>query len=232
MKKSMMTMLSLMLVVPMMAQYGRPRPSYHRPHVRPVPSSYRGYSSYRSAPNPIDVYFGFRVGANLGTVNSDDKYLNGGDLRTGLNAGVVVGFPLAYGAPVYLETGLYYMEKGGKGKYNNSKFTYSLNYLEVPLVIKYDIPVNDILSIQPFAGGYLAAGIDGKIKDFGQRAGYNSFDDDGFKRFDGGIRAGCGVQVSHFYAEMGYDFGLANISRDTFDTTRTGTAFATLGVNF
>jgi hypothetical protein len=28
------------------------------------------------------------------------------------------------------------VEKGGEGKYQGSKFTYSLNYLEVPLLLK------------------------------------------------------------------------------------------------
>ena len=33
-------------------------------------------------------------------------------------------------------------------------------------------------------------------------------------------------------AEAGYDFGLANISRTYFDESRTGSFFATVGVNF
>ena len=135
-------------------------------------------------------------------------------------------------SPVYFETGLSYVEKGGEGRYEGSKFTYSLNYLEMPLVVKYMIPVDRLFSIQPFAGGYVAAGIGGKIKDFGQRQAYSSFDKEGFKRFDAGIRGGCGIQFDHFYAELAYDFGLANISHDYFDTSRTGSLSATVGVNF
>lgn len=55
---------------------------------------------------------------------------------------------------------------------------------------------------------------------------------DGFKRFDGGVRLGCGLQYSHLYAELGYDIGLADISRNSFDTSRTGSLIATIGVNF
>jgi hypothetical protein len=88
------------------------------------------------------------------------------------------------------------------------------------------------VSIQPFLGGYVAAGVGGKIKDFGHRQAYSSYDDDAFQRFDGGIKVGCGVQFNYLYAEVGYDFGLSNISRDYFDDAHTGSLFATIGVNF
>jgi hypothetical protein len=35
-----------------------------------------------------------------------------------------------------------------------------------------------------------------------------------------------------FYAEVGYDIGMANVSNDTFDQSRTGTLFANVGINF
>ena len=43
---------------------------------------------------------------------------------------------------------------------------------------------------------------------------------------------GCGFQFNYLYAEVGYDFGLSNISRDYFDDAHTGSLFATIGVNF
>lgn len=153
-------------------------------------------------------------------------------MRTGLNVGIVTGFQLGYHSPIYFETGLSYVEKGGEGRYEGSKFTYGLNYLEVPLLIKYIHSFTPNINIQPFIGGYMAIGVGGKIKDFGQRQAYSSFDKDGFNRFDGGVRIGCGVQLDLFYAELGYDFGLANISHDYFDTSHNGSLFATIGVNF
>ena len=218
-------MLSLMLTLPMMAQYGRPR-NYGSTYGR---SSY-SRPTYRH--NPVNSYVGFRIGGAFSTVNSDDKYLDGGTMRSGLNVGVVAGFQVAPHAPIYFETGLSYVEKGGKGSYDGSKFTYNLDYLEVPLLLKYDCRVDRDLSIQPFIGGYLAAGVGGKIKDFGHRQAYSSFDDDAFQRFDGGIKLGCGVQFNYLYAELGYDIGLANISRDYFDDAHTGSLFATIGINF
>ena len=222
MKKMMIVVLSLMLTLPIMAQYGRPR--YGSRYSSNTRISYRH--------NPVNSYVGFRIGGAFSTVNSDDKYLDGGTMRSGLNVGAVAGFQIAPHAPIYLEPGLSYIEKGGKGSYDGRKFTYSLDYLEVPLLLKYDYKVDRDVSIQPFLGGYLSVGVGGKIKDFGYRQAYSSFDDEGFQRFDGGIKLGCGVQFNYLYAEVGYDIGLANISHNYFDDAHTGSLFATIGVNF
>ena len=205
MKRILIVLMSLVLAWPALAQYGRPR-YYSRPPV--VHSPHRTYT---------DVYYGLRIGAAFATVNSDDRYLDGGSMKTGLDVGAVVGFQVAYRSPVYFETGLSYIEKGGKGHYEGAKFSYSLDYLQVPLVMKYMIDVDRMFSIQPYVGGYLALGVDSK---------------EGFQRFDGGIRIGCGIQYDFVYAELGYDFGLSNISHDYFDTSRTGALFATVGFNF
>ena len=77
-------------------------------------------------------YYGLRIGPSFSVVNSDDKALDGGKWQTGLNIGAVVGQPLTDSAPLFLEAGLFYTEKGGKTTYQNKKMTYDLNYLEVP----------------------------------------------------------------------------------------------------
>lgn len=228
MKKWIIALMSLMLITPVSAQYGRPH--VHRLPTPPPPrSNHDGRDSYYYS---SDAYYGLRLGVGFATVNSDDKYLDGGSMKAGINAGVVAGFQLGHYSPVYFETGLYYIEKGGEGHYGDSKFTYSLNYLEMPLLIKGFVDITSNFSVQPFAGGYVAVGVGGKIKDFGQRQAYSSFDNDGFKRFDAGIKAGCGVQYEFLYGEIGYDFGLANISHDYFDTSHTGMFYTTIGVNF
>ena len=89
-----------------------------------------------------------------------------------------------------------------------------------------------LTSIQPFAGFYGALGVGGKIKEKDQRLSYNSFSDNAFKRLDGGLRIGCGLQFDHLYAELGCDIGLANVSHDDYDRAHTSSFFANVGVNF
>lgn len=208
------------MALPIFAQYGRPYPG------RPT-STYPSSRIYH-----YDNYYGLRLGAGFSTVNSDDPRLDGGTAQTGLNLGVAAGFQMVHSSPLYFETGLYYTEKGGKGTHENKKFTYNLNYLEVPLLMKYAIPFEQRGSIQPFVGGYLACGVGGQIKDYGNRQAFSSFDNDAFKRFDGGLRIGCGVQYDIVYAEAAYEFGLANICNDSFDTSHNRCLYLNVGVNF
>lgn len=177
-------------------------------------------------------YYGLRLGINLSTVSSDDSYLDGGDIQAGLNIGALVGFQLSPQAPVYLESGLFYTEKGGKGKNQGKKFIYNLNYLEVPVVIKYKFDVDGDFSVHPFAGGYMAWGIGGRIKNYGDRETYKTFCEDNFKRFDGGIRLGCGFEYQILYGEMAYDLGIANIGHDDFGSSKNGCFTINFGVNF
>src|SRR5574344_52713 len=204
--------LGLFLALPALAQYNRYGNRSSRSNYRSRYTNNRGRSWY----NDNNTYYGLRLGVTSSTVNSDDQYLNGSSSSTGLNVGFVAGTQVAYNAPVFLEGGLFYTEKGGKGYVGSKKFTYDLNYLEVPIVVKYKYYFDNQLSLQPFFGGFLACGVGGKIKNFGDREVEDSFSDDRFRRFDGGIRLGCGLSIQNIYFDLGYDIGLANICHDYF----------------
>lgn len=224
----MISLLAVLTVLPAVAQYprrtyGHPVPPRRMYYENPAPRSYL---------SGLDWYFGLRLGGALATINSDDRYLGGGSVKAGLNLGLVAGIQMAPATPLYFETGMLYAEKGGKGSSGGHTFTCNLDYLEVPLLMKYQINTNRLTSIQPFAGVYAAVGVGGQIKDFDERHAYSSFDDEGFKRWDAGLRLGCGLQFDHLYAELGCDLGLANVSHDYFDTAHTTTFFANIGVNF
>jgi hypothetical protein len=227
MKKTITAILfSIALTTPLQAQPGRPDSRRH--YIPPRPSYNHYHRDYAAA----DAYFGMRLGLSAATVRSDDRYLDGSTPQAGFNAGVVAGFQVAPAVPICLETGLYYIEKGGKGSLDGRDFTYSLNYIELPFLMKYCANITADFSVQPFAGAFAAVGVGGKMKDFGSRQAYSAYDDEGFRRLDAGLRIGCGIQFAHLYAEMGYDIGLANISRDYFDDAHTGCFFVTAGLNF
>ena len=197
----------------------------------------------RPAPGRFDynnlqygTYLGFRMGFNAAWVNSESSYMDANESKLGLNAGIVMGTQIAANAPVFLESGLFYTEKGGKSNYDGKHFTYDLNFLEVPFTFKYaiGIPSNVGLSIQPFMGPYFAFGVGGHVKDFGDRVAYSSFGDSEykFKRFDAGLKIGCGLGISMFYTELSYNVGLRNIGHDLFDETHSRAFTVTVGMNF
>lgn len=179
-------------------------------------------------------YVGLRIGPSFTTVHSDDPYLDGSNMKAGLNVGIATGFPLSSYVPLYLETGLYYTEKGGRGTVGGSHFKYNLDYLELPFVFKYKVNMSRSFSLQPYLGGYVGLGVAGRIKDFQEREAYSSFgnSDYSFRRGDAGIRLGCGIGYDMLYAEINYDWGLANISHNSFDDCRNGALTLTVGVNF
>lgn len=211
------------------------------PDGRPIPPRHRAeyYGNQRQRPGdrgPHDTYYGFRLGMAIASVHSDAPILDGSDPKVGLDVGFTVGTRIVPTAPLYFETGLSYTEKGGKGDYQGSKFTYGLHYLELPLLLKYKYYATPDLSIEPYVGGYLAVGVGGKIKDYGNREAYSSFSDDNkdasFKRFDGGLRIGCGMSYDMLYLGLSYDIGLANVGHYNFEDMRTGSLNLHVGVNF
>lgn len=201
--------------------------------------NYHNSTYTRTSRNGTDLYYGLRLGLALSTVNSDISEWDGPNSRASLNIGAVLGVQLTKSAPVFFETGLFYTQKGGRqstdGDYGKLKI--NMNYIEVPLLLKYEIEIDDEFSIQPLAGGFLALGVGGSILDYtgNERSNWKSnesFSKNKFKRFDGGLRIGCGAQYQILYAELAYDFGLANVGHDEFESTHNGTFYINLGVNF
>lgn len=214
------TLLCLVTAIPASAQMHRGR---------------HGYGYERSRFYAPHAYFGLRFGMSTSHVLSDAPSLNGSGLKSGMNVGAVGGVQISPQLPMFFETGLEYSEKGGKGSLNGNKFSVGLNYLEVPLVLKYSAQIADATAIEPFIGGYVGLGISGKVKDYNELKAYSSYSDNygaNFKRTDGGIRVGCGIAFEFLYAELGYDFGLRNIGDNDFDDTHNGSLFLNIGVNF
>lgn len=191
------------------------------------------------------TYFGLRLGVNASTMRF--KGTSGlADARSiaRFNLGLVCGQKLGNGLPFFFETGLLYTEKGTEISATNEigKRRHLMRYLEIPFVIKYKIETYvDDLNIQPFFGGFIAAGIAGKSKNYDTRTKTSPFGNERFKRFDSGIRLGCGMAFQNFYLEMSYDIGLFNIAGkhytdyhyDDFDGhIRTGCFSTTVGINF
>lgn len=194
-----------------------------------------------------DMYYGVRLGAAFSNVSSSSDLIKGGSTIPGLNIGGVVGIALTDEAPLYLESGLSYIQKGGKGRYTlNAQdpadrktydAKYTLNYLEIPAVIKYIYSVDDQMSIQPFALAYLDMGVGGKIKMDELREKRPAFSDHNdydrhFRRFDVGLKFGCGASYDVFYGEIYYDLGLTNTCNDDFGSTHNRTFGVNIGVNF
>lgn len=178
----------------------------------------------------VDTYCGLRIGPAFTHVSSDVNIAN--NSKTGLNVGFVYGIGLTHQSPLYLETGINYVEKGGKGSTLGQDMSYNLAYLQLPFVVKYNYDTDIDISLQPFFGGYLGCGVGGKTKNYTTRTATDSFDGTDFRRFDAGLRFGLGLEYDMLYVELAYDLGLSNISDNAFDNARNRALMLNFGVNF
>ena len=206
MKKFFTAIVAMMLAVPSFAQFAS-----------------GGFSLDKNS-----VYYGARMGLNLASMSGDGTDAN--SMKAGLNLGGVVGLRVSPSSPVFLESGFYYTQRGGKD--GDDKMT--IKYLEIPLILKYGIKATDDIAILPFAGPYFSYGIGGRLK--GKYEGVK-FDESSFNYVnhpDMGLKVGCGAEYDMLYFEVGYQFGIANIADDdVIDETVHGNAlFLNFGVNF
>lgn len=171
------------------------------------------------------TYYGLRLGFTSAYIGGDVDSKS----RGGFNIGAVLGIKCSPSTPLFLESGLYYTEKGGKWDVGNSR----LDYIEIPLLMKYGIKATDELSVLPYIGPTFSFGVAGKTK-FPGGGETDSFKEGMFNRFDVGIKLGCGVEYQMVYAELGYHWGITNISDlgAPFDDAFNRAFYMNIGINF
>jgi hypothetical protein len=187
MKKFFVTMLMVLLTAPTFAQFGS-----------------GGFSLSEE-----NLYYGIRFGVTSASLSGD---IDSGS-KVGMTLAGVVGFRVSYTAPLFLESGLYYTERGGKEKVTDA--TVSYNVLEVPLLIKYGVETQSDFILLPFIGPYF---------------GY-AIKTDHLNRANMGFKAGCGIEYRQLYLEAGRQFGVTDIL-DGDASVRSNAWFLNFGINF
>lgn len=185
-------------------------------------SSFGQYSSGGFDLDKENVYYGIRFGGTLASITGDFSIGS----KVGLTLAGVVGLRLSSSTPVFLESGLYYTQRGAK----NSDYEVTHNNLEIPLVVKYGFKATDDIALLPFIGPYFAYAVsaDQKVKN-------QSLEEKGINRVyrnNMGFKLGCGAEYNKLYLELGYQFGLTNIWDSDVITGHNNALFLNFGVNF
>lgn len=158
------------------------------------------------------VHFGIRGG-----VSASSYSLDGMESKIFPMGGFAVDFKVAP-IPLYLESGLYYVNRGYKldipDEYYDDESTNN-QAIEMPIVVSYHYYLNDKMSIQPFFGGFVSQVFDGPFDDL-----------------DYGLRLGAGFNYGRAYASIGYDFGLKNWDYGYDKSFKSGLFFFNIGFNF
>ncbi len=167
------------------------------------------------------LYYGVRFGGTIASLNGDVSVGS----KFGITLAGVIGLRLSSSTPVFLESGLYYTQRGAKE--GNIEITH--NNLEIPLVIKYGFKANEHIAVLPFVGPYFAYAVSSewKVKNGDKEAANYSP-----KRNNMGFKLGCGAEYNKIYAEVGYQIAATNFLDDDDHSAHNNAFFFNLGVNF
>ena len=185
-------------------------------------TSFAQYSSGGFELDKESLYYGIRFGGTLASISGD--YSVG--TKAGLTLGGVIGLRLSSSSPVFLESGIYYTQRGAK----DDDYEITHNNIELPVVVKYGVKATEEIAILPFIGPYFAyaASADQKVKN-------KSIEIPAYprvNRWNMGFKLGCGAEYNKIYAEIGYQIGVTNILDADGFSGHNNALFLNLGVNF
>ncbi len=166
------------------------------------------------------LYYGVRFGGTIASISGDWSLGN----KVGITLGGVIGLRLSESTPVFLESGLYYTQRGAK----SNVYDIVHNNFEIPLLVKYGFKVSDDIALLPFVGPYFAYAISKEEK----KKNTSAPDYPRVNRNNVGFKLGCGAEYHKLYIEAGYQFGVTNIIDDSDLSARNNALFANFGINF
>lgn len=173
---------------------------------------------------------GGKIGINISSAGIDD---NEADVRSkvGYNIGFVADYN--FSPQIFLRTGLEFTTKGATLKSNSSywqfcdtpgghlytKSKYMLNYLQLPVMLGYRLPINQQINLTANAGMYVGYRIYGSQKrtSYITTSGSEIDRDLVMDKFDCGFIAGIGSEYGKYSLAINYEGGLSNTMAGKLD---------------
>ncbi|MDR8391907.1 PorT family protein [Aliifodinibius sp. S!AR15-10] len=173
--------------------------------------------------------FGISAGANFANFNDTDAST---DARTGLMAGLTYGVSVPM-SPITIQPGVFYVQKGTKATEGSIETTSKLDYIEIPVVAKFDFILdNPMLTPHVYFGPYAGFNISAEQEISG---GDNSgtFDiEDQVKSTDFGVVVGAGADITKFNVGIRYSAGLTEIAENNAFDGKNGVLSIVAGISF
>ena len=149
----------------------------------------------------------FHIGGNVSKFTGKNGY---GDYTPGYQ----VGFSNDFGGRLSVEPGIFLIHKGTQRKLGDDRHVTSLNYLQIPVNMKFNLEIGKMRLIIG-AGVYGSVGLWGNTKTNGKKTENIVFFDNKrvnrFKTLDFGGQVFAGVIVDRFGVSFGYQPGFTNI---------------------
>ena len=166
--------------------------------------------------------FGIKGGVNFSNLYTED--VDDENVLTGFNLGAFVELPLT--TSLSFQPEISYTTKGAENEYNNAtasgRVKFRLNYIEVPVLLKFNITSGFNVHFGPYA----AFLIDSKITNEDSDGSINfedEVDDDDLNKIDFGLAAGIGIDFGNIGIGARYNYGLTTVGkeREVLGTTYT-----------
>ncbi len=150
--------------------------------------------------NAQEFKFGLKGGINFAKFIGDDV---DADMFTGFHLGAVAEY--SFNEKVVIQPELLFSTQGAKA--DGANFKVKVNYLNLPIMVKYF--VSDGFNLQ--AGPQIGFLLDSKFE--GEDVGIDA--DEAFKNIDFGVNLGLGYQFDeHIFIEGRYNLGLSDIMKE------------------
>lgn len=203
-------------------------------------------SAQQSATN-YENFYSMRLGINFSSLISEDYST---DSQSGFNAAALYNISLMQSAPLYLQSGIGIGMKGARNTMfiDTDETTHLKSYnISIPVVLTYDIAINNTMSILPEFGLYYSYAFAGSLDGGGEfyrpyeKLGIIApdgeiYDTELFHRSDFGIRAGISLRIMRCMVGFAYEAGMINcFSKDLRDAglqVNTGCWSVNLGYQF
>ena len=165
------------------------------------------------AQNQGSPSFGVKGGANFSNLYTADAENNKSD--AGYNVGLFSKFPIS--SNLAFQPEIYFTTKGAEITYNNAfvngSARFSINYIEVPVLLVVNVSGNFDISVGPYVS-YL---VSGKVKNASNIDLFNFEDNintEDFNRFDEGFAAGASLDFKSVNVGVRYSYGLTKVGKE------------------
>lgn len=156
---------------------------------------------------------GLKGGVLLSTVNGDDAE---DDFERLQDFGGGLFILLGEGSNFLLQTDMLYMRKGAvhetEAAGSTHELTFSLNYLEVPVLLRIDLGERETFSPYALGGGYAGFFLDGKTTHEIDGETDSEEDLEDIRDIDYGWTVGGGLMLGQFFVEGRYSQGMVELS--------------------
>ncbi|MFN8437838.1 MAG: porin family protein [Cytophagales bacterium] len=161
-----------------------------------------------------EATIGIKGGINLANFHTNNNDIDDQDMISGVNLGILMYLPLS--RKVILQPEVNYTTKGSAVSYNNVVANgiaqFRLRYLEVPVLLRYNLNKHAHVHAGPYAAYLLDSRIINKTEngDFDFNREINK---DDLNSIDWGLAAGVGVDMGSLGVGLRYNYGMATIGQ-------------------